>query len=105
MLEINEDNFEKEVVKNNSPVIVDFWAPRCQPCILIASVLKKISGEYKGIKFVKINIEENMNLKDKYNIMCIPCLILFQDGKERHRITGFKSEYDLRKKLNEILDK
>lgn len=96
MLDINEGNFEKEVVKSNLPVIVDFWALWCKPCMSITPILEKISGEYEDrLKFAKANIEESKNLGEKCGIIGIPCLVFFQDGAEKHRVTGFKSENDL----------
>lgn len=105
MLDINEKNFEKEVVKSNSPVIVDFWAPWCMPCISLASIFEKVSKEYKNLKFVKVNIEENKKLKEKYNISGLPCILVFHNGEEKDRWMGFKSEYYLKEKIGMIVNK
>ena len=81
-LKTSDSNFEADVIKSSSPVIVDFWAEWCGPCLQIAPVLEDISEERKDlVKIYKINIDENPLTPQKYGVRGIPTLILFKDGK------------------------
>lgn len=104
MLELNTQNFEAEIIKGKIPAIVDFWAEWCPPCRLIAPIFEKISAEYKGrLKFAKVNVDENRNLAEKYEIKAIPSLVVFDNGKEIERIMGALKEEHLKAKINDIL--
>ena len=75
------EEFEKEVIKSETPVFVDFYAEWCGPCKMIAPVVEKLSEEYNGdVKFIKVNVDEAQELAVKYNVMSIPTLLLFKDG-------------------------
>lgn len=104
--ELNKENFENEVLKNDIPVIVDFWASWCGPCKMMGPVFEEISKEYEGkLKFAKVNVEENQDLASENNVMGIPCLIIFNEGKEFDRIVGYAPRDELKNKIDEILGK
>ena len=86
---VTDKNFEKEVLKSDLPVLVDFWAPWCGPCAKIAPVVEKLSKSYKGkFKFCKVNVEEAEITASKYVIMSIPTLMFFKNKKVVDKIVG-----------------
>lgn len=96
-MEVNEENFENEVLKSSKPVVVDFWAPWCGPCRMATPVVEAISAEYAGkVLVAKVNTDENSDIAGEYGIMSIPTFFLFKEGKQLARIVGF-SEDDIRK--------
>ena len=98
------DNFEEEVKKAETPVIVDFWAPWCAPCNMLGPVFEELSGEYEGkLKFVKVNTEDAADIASEYAVQGIPCLIVTKDGKEVDRIVGFAPKDALKQKIDAIL--
>jgi thioredoxin 1 len=100
-MEINDQSFEQEVLKSETPVVVDFWAEWCQPCKRLAPVLDEIAQEKDGqLRFVKLDIEENPKVPQKYGIMNIPTLLVFKNGQEVSRIVGFFNKNQLLQKLN-----
>ncbi len=106
MQEINKENFQSEVLENDIPVVVDFWASWCGPCMSFAPVFEKVSSEYEGkAKFVKVNTENNEEIAQENGVMSIPTLMVFHNGKELDRIVGSYPEEGFKKKLNEILEK
>ena len=101
--EINGTEFESEVLtpSGEQPVLVDFWAPWCGPCKMIAPLLEELAGDMTNVKFTKINTDENQEAASRYGVMSIPTLILFKDGKAVERIIGFTSKENLKKKIAE----
>ncbi|MSQ41461.1 MAG: thioredoxin [Dehalococcoidia bacterium] len=96
--------FEVDVLKNDRPVLVDFWAPWCGPCRMVAPIVEELADEYDGkVKFVKLNTDENPQVAGKYGIRSIPTLLVFKDGKLVTQIVGFRPKSDLAKRLEEAL--
>ena len=103
IIEINEANFEAEVLQSNQPVLVDFWAQWCGPCKMLAPLLDEIAVEQNGsAKVVKVNVDENPALAQRYNIQAIPTLLYFVGGEVRDRTMGAVSKQSIISKLEKI---
>ncbi|MBN1621677.1 MAG: thioredoxin [Endomicrobiales bacterium] len=101
---LNEKNFESEVLDSKLPVLIDFWAPWCGPCKMIAPVVEQIAREYEGkMKVGKINTDENMELSTKYQVTSIPTLLIIKEGKVVNRIVGYKSKNELVNLVNDLV--
>ena len=93
LADVTQTNFENEVLKNDQPVLVDFWAPWCGPCRMLSPVVEKIAAANTGkAKFVKMNTDDNPNIAGQYQVSGIPCLILFKGGQAVDRIVGYVPE-------------
>jgi thioredoxin 1 len=102
--EINDSNFEEEVLKNPSLVLVDFWASWCAPCRTMSPIIDAVAAEYAGkVKIVKLNVDENPVNSAKYAVMSIPTMIFFKGGKEVERNVGFISQRNLSEKVKSRL--
>ncbi|GFP18712.1 thioredoxin 1 [Candidatus Hakubella thermalkaliphila] len=92
-MEVNDGNFEKEVLDSPTPVLVDFWAAWCGPCRMVAPELEKLAEEESDrLKVAKLNVEDNRVIAARYGISSIPTMILFKDGKEQKRLMGARSK-------------
>jgi thioredoxin 1 len=99
-LNVTEANFEQEVLKSETPVIVDFWAEWCGPCHAVAPVLDKIVEERGDeLKLVKVNIDEEQGLSIKYGVMSIPTMILFKEGEPAAAAIGAQPKSALERSL------
>ena len=82
VIDITDQSFEKEVLKSDVPVVVDFWAPWCAPCRMVAPVIEELARDYQGkIAFGKLNVDENPTIAMRYQIMSIPTLLIFKNGQ------------------------
>jgi thioredoxin 1 len=101
----SEHNFQKAVLESKLPVLVDFWAEWCAPCLAADPILKELAKEYSGkVNFAKVNVEENGPLAAKYGIAAIPNMIIFRDGQPLEQIIGLKPKKELKKMLDELLE-
>ena len=88
IIEVNKDNFEEEVLKSDKKVLVDFWADWCGPCKMMAPIVEALSEELSDVKVCHINIDENIDIAQKYRVMSIPTFIAFKGGEESGRQIG-----------------
>ena len=89
VIELNDTNFECEVINSDIPVVVDFWATWCGPCRKLGPVIEEISNEYEGkVKFVKVNVEDSIETAKKYSISGLPSLLIFNQGEAVERMAG-----------------
>jgi len=106
-IEITAENFEKEVLKSDIPVLVDFWAPWCQPCLMMAPALDELSEELEGkLKIGKLDTEvpQNQALAMTYQIQSIPNMKLFKDGKIIKEFIGLRPKESLKADISEVID-
>lgn len=100
IINLTEKTFDEEVLNTTGVVLVDFWAPWCGPCRMVGPVLEEIANEKSDVKIAKINVDEEENLALKFNVMSIPTLIVFKDGKSVTRVTGARDKEGILELLN-----
>ena len=104
VIKITGENFEKEIVASDIPVIIDFYADWCGPCKMMGPVFEEVSAGYAGkLKFVKLSVEENPRVAGQFGVQGIPCLIILNNGEEAGRIVGFVQKEELKQKIDDIL--
>ncbi len=106
VVNITSQTWEEEVLKASGAVVVDFWAPWCGPCQMIAPTLEELAGEYLGkLKVCKVNTDENPDMGSRYQIMGIPTLLFFKEGKVVDKIVGAASKKQYKDKMEALLSR
>lgn len=102
--QVTDSNFKEEVLENEVPVLVDFWAPWCGPCRMVAPVVEEIADQYEGkVKVVKLNTDENPNVASQYGIRSIPTLMIFKGGQRVDMVVGAVPKTTLANTLEKYL--
>jgi len=102
--EINDSQFESEVLKAEVPALVDFWAPWCGPCRMVEPIVEELAEEYADrVKFVKMNTDDNAKTASQYGIRAIPTLLVFKGGQPVGQVIGFRPKSDLKKVIDQAL--
>jgi len=92
---LNNHNFQNEIIENTGIALVDFYADWCGPCKMLSPIIDEIAGERTDITVGKVNVDENNSLAAKYNVMSIPTMIIFKNGKEQARVVGVRPKEDI----------
>ncbi len=103
VIEVSDTNFQAEVIESSEPVLVDFWAPWCGPCRIVAPQLEELAGERDDLRVVKLNVDDNPQTAASFNVMSIPTLLLFKNGQVAHQIVGALPKHRLLKEIEPAL--
>jgi len=103
-VDVTEKTFDQDVLKAKTPMLVDFWAPWCPPCLAVAPILEELAEEYEGkIGIARLNVDEAPILSARYGVSAIPTMLLFKEGEPVGQLIGFRPKAELKKALDEIL--
>ena len=104
VVEITDSNFEQEVLKSNIPVLIDFWAPWCGPCRVIAPIIDEIANEFSGqVKVGKLNVDNNPQSPANYQVRGIPNLMIFKNGELQEQIVGAVAKQEILNAIKKTL--
>ena len=103
VIDVTEETFASEVLQSAQPVLVDFWAPWCGPCRMVGPAVEQLAGERDDVRVVKVNVDDAQRLAAHYNIMSIPALMVFKDGREVQRLVGALPKDRIAKALDAAL--
>lgn len=104
-IETTDDTFERDVLKSEQPVLVDFWAPWCGPCLAMAPAFESLAQEYRGrVGFAKLNVDDNLQVSSQYRVFSIPTLIMFKGGREVERIVGLQGRGAVERRIEAALE-
>jgi thioredoxin 1 len=104
VLHLQGDDFDREVLRSDVPVVVDFYADWCGPCRIVSPIMESLSEQYIGkVKFVKINTDANEELAIRYNVMSIPTILIFKNGEIRETMIGAASASTYKQKIDSVL--
>lgn len=99
LLQLSTDNFDQTVLQSSKPVLVDFWAPWCGPCRIMGPIIEELAGEMEGVEIGKVNVDENAEIAQRYNILSIPTFIIFKNGQVVEQFSGTMEKAQLRERL------
>jgi len=104
LVTITDDNFEKEVIKSDKPVLIDFWAVWCGPCRMIAPIVEELASEFDGkVKIGKLDVDSNQQTSIKFGVRSIPTILIFRDGQLKETIIGAVPKKNIVDKLNTVI--
>ena len=101
--DVSDANFQAEVIESDAPVLVDFWAPWCGPCRVVAPVLEEIASERPDLRIVKLNVDDNQQTAAQFDVLSIPTMILFKNGEVAKKIVGAYPKRKLEAELEPVL--